>query len=101
MEAKSGTKSPACNTLAGGWAAMGLLVGLSACSPGGAPGGPGAGGPPAVSVVPAVTRQVQETDEFAAVRGARIVLSDGASADPATDAGIRAPVTAHWLAQLG
>ena len=44
---------------------------------------------------------VQETDVFAAVRGARIVLSDGASADPATDAGIRAPVTAHWLAQLG
>jgi RND family efflux transporter MFP subunit len=50
----------------GGWAVMGLLVGLSACSPGGAPGGPGAGGPPAVSVVPAVARQVQEADEFTA-----------------------------------
>jgi len=40
---------------------------------------------------------VQETDVFAAVRGARIVLSDGAG----DDAGVRAPVTAHWLAQMG
>lgn len=40
---------------------------------------------------------VQETDVFAAVRGARIVLSDGAG----EDAGIRAPITAHWLAQMG
>jgi rhodanese-related sulfurtransferase len=36
---------------------------------------------------------VQETDVFAAVRGARIVLAD--------DDGVRAPVTAHWLAQMG
>ncbi|MBT9489843.1 MAG: thiosulfate sulfurtransferase [Rubrivivax sp.] len=36
---------------------------------------------------------VQETDVFAAVRGARIVLSD--------DDGVRASVTAHWLAQMG
>lgn len=36
---------------------------------------------------------VQETDVFAAVRGARIVLAD--------DEGVRAPITAHWLAQLG
>lgn len=36
---------------------------------------------------------VQETDVFAAVRGARIVLVD--------DDGVRAPMTAHWLAQLG
>jgi rhodanese-related sulfurtransferase len=40
---------------------------------------------------------VQETDVFAAVRGARIVLADGG---PASD-GVRAPITAHWLAQLG
>lgn len=40
---------------------------------------------------------VQETDVFAAVRGARIALSDGAG----DDAGVRAPITAHWLAQLG
>jgi rhodanese-related sulfurtransferase len=40
---------------------------------------------------------VQETDVFAAVRGARIVLVDGgAQAD-----GVRAAMTAHWLAQLG
>ena len=36
---------------------------------------------------------VQETDMFAPVRGARIVLAD-------ID-GVRAPMTAHWLAQLG
>ena len=36
---------------------------------------------------------VQETDVFAAVRGARIVLSD--------DDSVRAPMTAHWLAQMG
>ncbi|MBP6903350.1 MAG: rhodanese homology domain-containing protein [Burkholderiaceae bacterium] len=36
---------------------------------------------------------VQETDVFAAVRGARIVLVDSE--------GVRAPMTAHWLAQLG
>lgn len=36
---------------------------------------------------------VQETDVFAAVRGARILLVD--------DDGVRAPMTAHWLAQLG
>ena len=36
---------------------------------------------------------VQETDVFAAVRGARIVLLD--------DDGVRAPMTAHWLAQMG
>ncbi len=40
---------------------------------------------------------VQETDVFAAVRGARIVLADGG---PAAD-GVRAAITAHWLAQLG
>jgi len=36
---------------------------------------------------------VQETDVFAPVRGARIVLAD--------DDGVRAPMTAHWLAQMG
>jgi rhodanese-related sulfurtransferase len=36
---------------------------------------------------------VQETDVFAPVRGARIVLID--------DDGVRAPMTAHWLAQMG
>ena len=40
---------------------------------------------------------VQETDVFAAVRGARIVLADGG---PGSD-GVRAPMTAHWLAQMG
>lgn len=40
---------------------------------------------------------VQETDVFAAVRGARIVVADGG---PASD-GARAPMTAHWLAQMG
>jgi rhodanese-related sulfurtransferase len=36
---------------------------------------------------------VQATDEWVAVRGARIVLVD--------DDGVRAPVTATWLAQMG
>lgn len=36
---------------------------------------------------------VQETDVYAPVRGARIVLVD--------DDGVRAPMTAHWLAQMG
>ncbi len=40
---------------------------------------------------------VQETDVCAAVRGARIALADGG---PETD-GVRAAMTAHWLAQLG
>lgn len=40
---------------------------------------------------------VQETDVHCAVRGARIVLADGG---PETD-GVRAPMTAHWLAQMG
>jgi rhodanese-related sulfurtransferase len=40
---------------------------------------------------------VQETDVYAAVRGARIALCDGG---PAAD-GTRAAMTAHWLAQLG
>ncbi len=40
---------------------------------------------------------VQETDVCAAVRGARIVLADSGSA---TD-GVRAAMTAHWLAQMG
>lgn len=40
---------------------------------------------------------VQETDVFAAVRGARIALADGG---PERD-GVRAAMTAHWLAQLG
>ena len=40
---------------------------------------------------------VQETDVFAAVRGARIVLVDGGAAAD----GVRAPMTAHWLAQMG
>jgi len=47
---------------------------------------------------------VQETDVFAAVRGARIVLADGAASDDSdssSDSGIRAPITAHWLAQMG
>ena len=37
---------------------------------------------------------VQETDVFAAVRGARVVLADGGMADD----GVRAAMTAHWLA---
>lgn len=37
---------------------------------------------------------VQETDVFAPVRGARIVLVDGGD-------DVRAPMTAHWLAQMG
>ncbi|MEY8875381.1 MAG: hypothetical protein AB9M60_02630, partial [Leptothrix sp. (in: b-proteobacteria)] len=40
---------------------------------------------------------VQETDVFAPVRGARIVLTDGWG----DSAGVRAPMTAHWLAQMG
>lgn len=40
---------------------------------------------------------VQETDVFVAVRGARIVLADGGSESD----GVRAAMTAHWLAQLG
>jgi rhodanese-related sulfurtransferase len=40
---------------------------------------------------------VQETDVCCAVRGARVVLADGG---PATD-GVRAAMTAHWLAQMG
>ena len=36
---------------------------------------------------------VQETDHTAAVRGARIVLAD--------DDGVRADMTASWLAQMG
>ncbi len=39
---------------------------------------------------------VQETEMFAAVRGARIVLSDG----PAGGANLRANMTASWLAQM-
>jgi 3-mercaptopyruvate sulfurtransferase SseA len=40
---------------------------------------------------------VQETDVCCAVRGARVVLVDGG---PTAD-GVRAPMTAHWLAQMG
>jgi rhodanese-related sulfurtransferase len=40
---------------------------------------------------------VQETDVCAAVRGARIALADGG---PDSD-GVRAAMTAHWLAQMG
>lgn len=40
---------------------------------------------------------VQATDEYVAVRGARIVLAD----DPAGGGGPRADMTASWLAQLG
>lgn len=40
---------------------------------------------------------VQETDVFCAVRGARVVLADGGAAED----GVRAPMTAHWLAQMG
>lgn len=40
---------------------------------------------------------VQATDEYVAVRGARIVLAD----DPAGGGGVRADMTASWLAQLG
>jgi hypothetical protein len=36
---------------------------------------------------------VQETDHHAPVRGARIVLAD--------DDGVRAPMSASWLAQMG
>ena len=37
---------------------------------------------------------MQETDVFAPVRGASIVLADGGDE-------VRAPMTAHWLAQMG
>ncbi|WP_042697846.1 rhodanese-like domain-containing protein [Azospirillum sp. B506] len=40
---------------------------------------------------------VQATDEYVAVRGARIVLAD----DPAGGGGPRADMTASWLSQLG
>jgi len=40
---------------------------------------------------------VQETDHVLPVRGARIVLSDGIDAE----AGVRADMTASWLAQMG
>jgi len=40
---------------------------------------------------------VQETDVHAPVRGARLVLADGGSDDD----GVRAPMTASWLAQMG
>ena len=40
---------------------------------------------------------VQETDVCCAVRGARVVLADGG---PRHD-GVRAAMTAHWLAQMG
>jgi len=40
---------------------------------------------------------VQATDEYVAVRGARLVLAD----DPAGGGGPRADMTASWLAQLG
>ncbi|MEQ1684827.1 MAG: rhodanese-related sulfurtransferase [Burkholderiaceae bacterium] len=40
---------------------------------------------------------VQETDVHAPVRGARIVLVDGGSDDD----GVRAPMAASWLAQMG
>jgi len=44
---------------------------------------------------------VQETDMFAPVRGARIVLSDLGSADAGESLGVRADMTASWLAQMG
>jgi rhodanese-related sulfurtransferase len=45
---------------------------------------------------------VQETDVHAPVRGARIVLADDDGADGASgDAGVRADMTASWLAQMG
>jgi len=45
---------------------------------------------------------VQETDVHAPVRGARIVLADhDGSAAGAVDAGVRAEMTASWLAQMG
>ncbi|HOB95064.1 MAG TPA: rhodanese-like domain-containing protein [Aquabacterium sp.] len=40
---------------------------------------------------------VQETDVCCAVRGARVALADGG---PESD-GVRAAMTAHWLAQMG
>jgi rhodanese-related sulfurtransferase len=44
---------------------------------------------------------VQETDVNAPVRGARIVLVDGPSMNGAPSDGVRAAMTAHWLAQMG
>ena len=45
---------------------------------------------------------VQETDVHAPVRGARIVLTDhDGRASSAPDAGVRADMTASWLAQMG
>ncbi|MDB4974218.1 MAG: Rhodanese domain protein [Myxococcaceae bacterium] len=44
---------------------------------------------------------VQETDMFAPVRGARIVLSDLEPADSERPLGVRADMTASWLAQMG
>ncbi|MEY2688323.1 MAG: hypothetical protein RL375_2521 [Pseudomonadota bacterium] len=44
---------------------------------------------------------VQETDVNAPVRGARIVLVDGPSVAGVPSDGVRAPMTAHWLAQMG
>lgn len=43
---------------------------------------------------------VQATDTWIAVRGARVVLVDGAAFDPATD-GVRARMAGGWLRQLG
>lgn len=43
---------------------------------------------------------VQATDTWVAVRGARIVLVDGAAFAPGTD-GVRARMTGGWLRQLG
>jgi len=45
---------------------------------------------------------VQETDVHAPVRGARIVLVDhDGTADGSRDAGVRAEMSASWLAQMG
>jgi rhodanese-related sulfurtransferase len=51
-----------------------------------------AGHPPGFRSAPG-GQLVQETDAFAPVRGARIVLAD--------DRGVRADMTASWLAQMG
>ncbi|MFM2066927.1 MAG: hypothetical protein RLZZ584_1836 [Pseudomonadota bacterium] len=44
---------------------------------------------------------VQETDVNAAVRGACIVLVDGPGVNGEPGDCVRAPMTAHWLAQMG
>jgi rhodanese-related sulfurtransferase len=44
---------------------------------------------------------VQETDVNAPVRGARIVLVDGPDLNGEPSDGVRAAMTAHWLAQMG